>query len=85
MTVIDIEYIQNNLSTIAVLIYGALSPFLAQYLSSEQFSASFIAIVSVVLIIYSAKHPNTFKVLGNAPEPLQTEETVMNDEYEAEI
>ena len=85
MTVIDIEYIQNNLSTIAVLIYGALSPFLAQYLSSEQFSASFIAIVSVVLIIYSAKHPNTFKFLGNAEPPMETEETVMNDEYEAEI
>lgn len=85
MSVVDIEYIQNNLSTIAVLLYGAFSPFLAQYLSSEQFSASFIAIVSIVLILYSAKHPNTFKVLGNAPEPLQTEEIVMNDEYEAEI
>lgn len=73
--IININYLKNNLSTIAVLIYGAFSPFLAQYLSAEQFSASFIAIVSVILIIYSASHPNTFQVLGNAPE-------VMNDEYE---
>lgn len=82
MSVVDIEYIQNNLSTIAVLLYGAFSPFLAQYLSSEQFSASFIAIVSIVLILYSAKHPNTFKFLGNAPAPMETEEKVLNDEYE---
>ena len=83
MSVVDIEYIQNNLSTIAVLLYGAFSPFLAQYLSSEQFSASFIAIVSIVLILYSAKHPNTFKILGNAkPEPkVETEEDLVNDEY----
>lgn len=71
--IIDIEYLKNNLSTIAVLLYGAFSPFLAQYLSAEQFSASFIAIGSVILIIYSAAHPNSFQLLGNAPEPTETE------------
>lgn len=80
--IIDIEYLKNNLSTLAVLIYGAFSPFLAQYLSAEQFSASFIAIVSVILIIYSASHPNTFKILGNAPAPTETEKDLINDEYE---
>lgn len=65
---IDIEYLKNNLSTIAVLIYGAFSPFLAQYMSAEQFSASFIAIISVILIMYSAAHPNTFQILGNGQE-----------------
>ena len=35
--------LKNNLSTVAVLVYGVLSPYLAQYLSADQFSALFIA------------------------------------------
>jgi len=81
------EDLENNLSTIAVLIYGICSPYLAQYLTNDQFSALFIAIVSTILVIYSAKHPNTFKSLGNSKqEPeLETEEDLINDEYYEEI
>jgi len=75
---------KNNVSTIAVLLYGVLSPYLAQYLSAEQFSALCIALVSIVLVLYSAKHPNTFKVFGNdkCDGNCDCEETVMNEEYE---
>lgn len=75
---------KNNVSTIAVLLYGVLSPYLAQYLSAEQFSALCIALVSIVLVLYSAKHPNTFKALGNdkCDCDCDCEETVMNEEYE---
>lgn len=75
---------KNNVSTVAVLLYGVLSPFLAQYLSAEQFSALCIALVSIVLVVYSEKHPHTFKALGNGKcdGNCDCEETVMNEEYE---
>ena len=47
-------------------------------------------IIGVIIgLIYSyidAKHPNTFKWLNNNPinAPLETEETVLNDEYECD-
>ena len=75
---------KNNVSTVAVLLYGVLSPFLAQYLSAEQFSALCIALVSIVLVVYSEKHPNTFKAFGNGKcdGNCNCEKTVMNEEYE---
>lgn len=81
---------KNNVSTVAVLVYGVLSPYLAQYLSAEQFSALCIALVSIVLVLYSAKHPNTFKALGNGKcngkcDDCNCEETVMNEESEIDL
>lgn len=78
---------KNNVSTVAVLVYGVISPYLAQYLSAEQFSALCIALVSIVLVLYSAKHPNTFKALGNGKcdGNCDCEETVMNEESEINI
>lgn len=75
---------KNNVSTVAVLLYGVLSPYLAQYLSAEEFSAFCIALVSIVLVWYSEKHPNTFKALGNGKcdGNCDCEETVMNEESE---
>ena len=76
---------KNNVSTIAVLLYGVLSPYLAQYLSADEFSALCIALVSIVLVLYSAKHPNTFSALGNGKcDDCICEETVMNEEYEVD-
>lgn len=78
---------KNNVSTVAVLVYGVLSPYLAQYLSAEQFSALCIALVSIVLVLYSAKHPNTFKALGNGKcdGNCDCEETVMSEESEINL
>lgn len=78
---------KSNVSTVAVLVYGVISPYLAQYLSAEQFSALCIALVSIVLVLYSAKHPNTFKALGNGKcdGNCDCEETVMNEEYEINL
>lgn len=77
--------LKNNLSTIVVIVTGALSPFVAQYLTHEQFSALVIAIIDVVFILYSAKHPNTFESLGNGRKDCTcNDETVLNDEYETD-
>ena len=75
---------KNNVSTVAVLLYGVLSPFLAQYLSAEQFSALCIALVSIVLVVYSEKHRHTFKAFGNGKcdGNCDCEETVINEEHE---
>lgn len=75
---------KNNVSTVAVLVYGVLSPYLAQYLSADQFSALAIAVVSIVLVVWSARNPNTLKCFGNGcnDECACNGETVMNDDYE---
>jgi hypothetical protein len=41
-----------------------------------------MGIITLVIAIWSSKNPNTLKCLGNAPEPIDTEEPVLNDEYE---
>ena len=76
------DELRNNLSTIIVIVTGALSPFVAQYLTQEQFSALVIAIINVFFILYSAKYPNTFKCLGNCNDECTcNEEIILNDEY----
>lgn len=77
------DELRNNLSTIIVICTGALSPFVAQYLTQEQFSALVIAMVNVVFILYSAKYPNTFKCLGNDKDDCtcSNEEIILNEEY----
>lgn len=73
---------QNNVSTIAVIVYGILAPYIAQYLSQEQFSALCIAVVGIIIILWSAKHPNTFEALGNGKNDCScNEETILNDDY----
>ena len=76
--------LKNNLSTIAVLCYAILSPYIAQYLTADQFSALFVAIVGVILVLYSAKYPNTFKCFGNGKCEdcgCGNEEIILNEEY----
>ena len=78
--------LKNNLSTIAVLLYGILSPYLAQYLNQEQFSALFIAVFGIILIVYSAKNPNTMKIFGNENvAKVETEEDLINEEYGEDV
>ena len=73
---------QNNVSTIAVIVYGVLAPYIAQYLSQEQFSALCIAVVGIIVIVWSATHPNTMDVFGNKPNDcVCNEEIILNEEY----
>ena len=78
--------LKNNLSTIAVILYGILSPYLAIYLSSEQFSALFIAVFGIIIIVYSAKNPNTMKIFGNDNvAKVENEEDLINEEYGEDV
>lgn len=75
------DNLQGNISTIAVFIYTILAPYIAQYISQEVF----LAIFGVILVLWSAYNPNTFKFLGNDKSTFTLEEErVLNDEYECD-
>jgi len=78
--------LKNNISTVLVLVYGIISPYIAQYLSQEQFSALGLAIISIALVIFSARNPNTMKIFGNDDtcDCIVNEDKVLNDEYESD-
>lgn len=62
------EFSENNISTIAVWVYMIISPLLVKYgISIDQptFTAFFVALVGVILAVWSSKNPNTFGILGN--------------------
>ena len=41
-------------------------------------------LVTFIIAVISSRNPNTFAFLGNAPEPLDTDEPVLNPEYECD-
>lgn len=72
------DELKNELSSIAVFCYAVLSPYIAQYLTSEQFSALVVAITGVLLVLYSERHPRD---TANNDCNCGNEEIIMNDEY----
>ncbi len=73
---------QGNIATIGVMIWTIISPYIAQYVSQEVF----LAIFGLIIVIWSAYNPNTMKFFNNQPPEtvIETEETVLNDEYECD-
>ena len=55
------DNVQGNVSTIGVMIWTILCPYISQYVSQEVF----LAIFGLLIVLWSAYNPNTFKVLGN--------------------
>lgn len=74
------DNVQGNVSTIGVMIWTILCPYISQYVSQEVF----LAIFGLLIVIWSAYNPNTFAIFGNKEEPvtIDSEEPVLNDEYE---
>ena len=79
------DNLHGNLSTVLVWIYVIIAPYIATYMSQDQFVTIMTAVVGLIITIWSAYNPNSFKFLDNAPEEIETKETVLNDEYEAEV
>lgn len=76
----------NNISTIATFIAICITGILAYFgysVDQAQLAAVLMSVITLIIAIWSSKNPNTFAVFGNAPEPIDTEEPVLNDEYEA--
>ena len=41
-----------------------------------------MGVVTLIIAVWSSKNPNTLEWLGNSKPQIETEETVLNDEYE---
>ena len=75
----------NNISTIATFLAICITAALAYFgytVVQGQLATVLMSIITLIIAIWSSKNPNTLKCLGNAPEPLNSEEPVLNDEYE---
>ena len=58
--------LQGNLSTILVWIYCIIAPYIAQYMSQDQFVTIMTALVGLIVAIWSAYNPNSFKFSKNS-------------------
>jgi hypothetical protein len=83
----------GNTSTIIKFLALTISGWILSTLAAQGYNlgidattlASVIGAVIGLLFAYiDAKYPNSFKWLDNAPVPMETEETVLNDEYECD-
>lgn len=78
---------KENISTLATWIGIAILPILIK-MGIDIDQATLTAVVSTVIVIgiaiYSSYNPNKIDGLGNGDEPvvIDSEEPVMNDEYE---
>ena len=78
----------NNISTIATFIAIILTTALAYIgytVVQAQLTTVLMGVITLIIAIWSSKNPNTLKILGNEPQPVITEETVLNDEYESDV
>ena len=76
--------LEGNLSTVAVWLYVILAPYISQYVSQEVF----IALLGIILAVWSSANPNDFKFLKNNKTctcSCGAEETVLNDEYTSDV
>ena len=77
----------NNISTIATFLAICLTGILAYFgytVDQGQLATVLMSVITLIIAVWSSKNPNTLEVLGNAPEPLDTDEPVLNPEYECD-
>lgn len=77
----------NNISTIATfaaIIITAILSYFGYTVDQNELTPLILGLITLAIAIWSSKNPNTLEILGNAPTPLETEETVLNPEYECD-
>ena len=77
----------NNISTIATFLAICITGILAYFgytVDQAQLATVLMSVITLIIAIWSSKNPNTLAILGNAPTPIESEETVLNDEYECD-
>ena len=85
------DNIKGNLTTVLMYVWVIVSPYIANYITQDQFVALSTAIVGLVIAIVSSYYPNTFKFLNNDKNNAEYlnevfgVNDVLNDEYEADI
>ncbi len=82
------EYLtKGNLTTFATWIAIFLYPILVSYgieIDQAVLTTLIYTLIVLIIAIISSANPNTIPWLGNKKEPLETEEMVLNDEYECD-
>lgn len=76
---------QGNASTILMLVWVIVAPYIAQYLTQDQFTVIGVAVIGVILKLLDAYYPNTFRIFKNDVCTCNNETEdclVLNDEYE---
>ena len=77
----------NNISTIATFVAIIITTALAYFgytVDQAQLTTVLMGVITLIIAVWSSKNPNTLAILGNQPQSLNTEETVLNDEYEVD-
>ena len=77
----------NNISTIATFAAICLTTILAYFgytVDQEQATTLIMGVITLLIAIWSSKNPNTLECLGNAKTPIETEEPILNPEYECD-
>jgi hypothetical protein len=75
----------NNISTIATFIAICLTTLLAYFgytVDQAQATTVIMGVITLIIAIWSSKNPNTLGVFGNDKPTVESEEPVLNDEYE---
>ena len=78
----------NNATTIAtwtailVMIIEVICKHFSVEIPHETVVMFVTGVITFIIAVISSKNPNSFDWLGNAPTPVETEEPVLNDEYE---
>lgn len=77
---------KQNISTIATWTAIAITMILAYFgytVDQAQLSTVIMSIITLVIAVYSSKHPNDLSALGNKQEVvIDPTEPVLNDKYE---
>lgn len=80
----------NNATTIAtwtgiiVLIIEVILQHFAVDIPHDTIVMFVTGLITFIIAIISSKNPNTLDWLGNGSTPINTEEIVLNDEYECD-
>ena len=77
----------NNISTIATfaaIIITAILSYFGYTVDETELTPLILGIITLAIAVWSSRNPNTLAWLGNAPNTVETEEPVLNPEYECE-
>lgn len=77
---------EGNVSTILTWLWVIVAPYLAEYFTQDQFVTIGLAVVGLIIAVWSSYNPNTFAFLDNEKEDcvcdvVGSEEDLINEEY----
>ena len=77
----------NNISTIATFAAIIITTLLAYFgytVDQAQLTTVLMGVITLIIAVWSSKNPNTLECLGNAKPQVESEEPVLNPEYECD-